>query len=251
MLKKTAVIIPSRLNSSRLPQKALADICGKSLIARVLDRANRSVLADEVIVATDHELIKEEVLKFGGSVVLTSPDHLSGTDRIAEAARMTDAEIIINLQGDEPLIDPRQIDQLITKMQEGGVTIGTLCRRIEKAEDLFNYNVVKVVRDIADKGLYFSRQALPAFRELPYRQWLEHSQYFRHVGMYGFRRDVLQNVSTLKPTLLESAESLEQLRWLENGFTVHCFETFFDSIGVDTPEDLERVRQIVLREKIR
>lgn len=249
MQKKSVIVIPSRLASTRLPEKALADICGKSLIVRVWDRACQCSLADDVIVATDHERIFDEVTRNGGKAVMTSVAHKSGTDRIAEVAHGVNADIIINLQGDEPLIDPGQIDQLIARMHTDGLGIGTLCRRLTDSNTLFDYNVVKVIRDKFDRALYFSRQAIPAIRDLPYRKWMDHAAYFRHVGMYAFQKETLLNLSQLAPTGLEEAESLEQLRWLQNGYAIHCFETSYDSIGVDTPEDLEKVREVVLKEK--
>lgn len=245
---KTSIIIPSRLASSRLPEKALADIFGKSLIMRVYKQALKSKLADEVIIATDHAKIFDHVSALGAKVRMTSTDHISGTDRIAEVCNALDSDIIINLQGDEPLINPIQIDNLISVMKEEHVQIGTQCRLIDDVDLLFDYNVVKVVRDFHNKALYFSRQALPAFRDIKYEQWFGKTNYYRHIGLYGYKRDVLMELTKLAPTPYELAESLEQLRWLQNGYTIHCHETTYDSVGVDTPDDLERVRDLVLRE---
>ncbi|MFN8339616.1 MAG: 3-deoxy-manno-octulosonate cytidylyltransferase [Saprospiraceae bacterium] len=245
---KTSIIIPARMASTRLPEKPLADILGKSLIMRVYLQAMKLGPDTDVIVATDHPKIFNHVHTHGGKVMMTSESHISGTDRIAEVAATLDSDIIINLQGDEPLVAPQQIAELIALVSKPNVSIGTQCLAIESAEDLFDYNVVKVVRDYQDKALYFSRQAIPAFRDLPYNQWMNKVAYFRHVGMYGFKRETLLELTKLSPTSYEKSESLEQLRWLQHGYDVHCVETNFKSVGVDTPDDLEKVRDLVLKE---
>lgn len=245
---KTTIIIPARLASSRLPEKALADIFGKSLIMRVYKQALKSKLANEVIIATDHAKIFDHVSACGANVRMTSPNHVSGTDRIAEVSKTIDSEIIINLQGDEPLINPKQIDDLIKVMHEDKVQIGTQCRYIDDADMLFDYNVVKVVRDLQNKALYFSRQAIPSFRDLGYGAWHDNAKYYRHIGLYGFKKEVLIELTRLEPSTYEITESLEQLRWLENGYNIHCHETIYDSVGVDTQDDLDRVRDLVLKE---
>lgn len=248
---KTSIIIPARLGSTRLPEKALADIFGKSLVMRVYQQAKKSLLATEVIIATDHEKIYHHVVSEGGKVMMTSPDHTSGTDRIAEVASLLDSDIIINLQGDEPLIHPAQIDELIKNMYRPEVFIGTQCQKIEDGDLLFDYNVVKVVRDKNNKALYFSRQAIPAIRDAGYKYWLGLTDYYRHIGMYGFKKDVLLEITKLTGTTYDVAESLEQLRWLQHGYPVHCFDTHYTSVGVDTAEDLEKVRDLVFKEMIR
>jgi 3-deoxy-manno-octulosonate cytidylyltransferase (CMP-KDO synthetase) len=182
---------------------------------------------------------------------LTSIDHVSGTDRVAEVAEQIDSEIIINLQGDEPLIDPRQINELIELMSRPAVTIGTQCKLIEDEDLLFDYNVVKVVRDYQDKALLFSRQAIPAFRDLPYQKWMGSMAYYRHIGIYGFKKETLLQLCALPQTSYEKAESLEQLRWMQHGYSIHCIETSFNSIGVDTPDDLEKVRNYLITEMFR
>ena len=248
---KVSIIIPARMASTRLPDKPLADIMGKSLIRRVYEQAQKSKFAHETIIATDHKKIFNHVTDWGGNVVMTSTNHTSGTDRIAEAALNMDSDIIINLQGDEPLIDPLQIDELILAMMSTEIVIGTQCTKLHNAESLFDYNVVKVVKDLQNKAMYFSRQAIPAFRDLAYRYWFDNATYYRHVGIYGFKKNVLTAITTLPSSAYEKAESLEQLRWMENGYPIHCFETLFSSIGVDTPEDLEEVRDIFIREMFR
>lgn len=244
---KISIIIPSRLASTRLPQKPLADILGQSLIERVYKQASQ-VQQAEVIVATDSKAVYNHVLKFGGKVMMTSKSHQSGTDRVAEVAAKLDSDVIINLQGDEPLIDPQQIEELIELMKNANVQIGTQCAQIHDPDMLFDYNVVKVVRDHQNKALYFSRQAIPAIRDQKYEFWMQKTSYYKHIGMYGFKRKALLDIQQLRQSDYEIAESLEQLRWLQHGYTIHCVETKYSSIGVDTPEDLERVRDIVLRE---
>jgi len=238
------IVIPARLDSSRLPQKPLADIFGKSLIMRVYERASLVKSADDVIVATDHQLIFDHVQNAGGKVILTSPNHVSGTDRVAEVANMIEADIIINVQGDEPLINPNQIEDLIRSFDDEKVCIATQKQLLDLHDDLLNYNIVKVVCNLKNEALYFSRQAIPAFRDLPYREWQSNYNYFRHIGLYGFRKNTLKEITSLPKSPLENTESLEQLRWLDNGYTIHCFETKYDSIGVDTEEDLVKVRKI-------
>ncbi|HRO07728.1 MAG TPA: 3-deoxy-manno-octulosonate cytidylyltransferase [Saprospiraceae bacterium] len=244
---KISIIIPSRLASTRLPQKPLADIGGKSLIQRVYLQASKVKVA-EVIVATDDMVIYNHVQDFGGTVFMTSPDHQSGTDRVAEVAGQLDSDIIINLQGDEPLIDPIQIGELIRLMERTEVQIGTQCTKITDLDQLFDYNVVKVVRDDQEKALYFSRQAIPAIRDSRYSDWVNKADYYRHIGMYGFKRETLLQLQHLTQTSYEKAENLEQLRWLQHGFSIYCSTTNYTSVGVDTPEDLERVRALVLKE---
>jgi 3-deoxy-manno-octulosonate cytidylyltransferase (CMP-KDO synthetase) len=218
---------------------------------RVYQRACASTLATEVIVATDHIKIFDHVVSCGGRAVMTSPDHQSGTDRIAEVAAILTSDIIINLQGDEPLIHPAQIDELISLMQRPEVAIGTQCQKINDPDILFDYNVVKVVRTYHDKALYFSRQVLPAVRDKGYDQWYSSTDYYRHIGMYGFKKDILLKITDLPESSYEKAESLEQLRWLQNGFEIYCEETGHSSIGVDTPEDLEAVRDYIFKEMFR
>lgn len=241
---KISIIIPSRLSSTRLPDKPLADICGKSLIQRVYEQAVKTGI-DDVIVATDHSSIYDHVMGFGGRVEMTSAEHSSGTERVAEVASKLDSDIIINVQGDEPLIDPKQILELVNLMKQDYVLIGTQCARLSDADELFDYNVVKVVINMHHKALYFSRQAIPAVRDEPYKNWISTGKYYKHIGMYGFKKDTLLDLCQLPKSDYERIESLEQLRWLENDYDIYCTETLYSSIGVDTNSDLERVREIV------
>ena len=242
---KVSVVIPARLASTRLPEKALADIFGISMIMRVYKQVMQASLVHEVIIATDHKKIFDHVSRHGGNVVMTSDIHTSGTDRIGEVALQLNSDIIINVQGDEPLINPIQINELVSFMQDRKVMIATQCQKITQPDVLFDYNVVKVVRDKNDKALYFSRQAVPAFRDDSYAKWIEKSDYYRHIGMYGFDREVLLQLNKLPQSTYEKAESLEQLRWLQNGYDIYCIETQHKSIGVDTEDDLEKVRELV------
>lgn len=242
---KIALIIPARLHSSRLPEKPLADIEGKSLIVRVVEQALQCKNMSGVWVATDHDSIFDHVTKAGYQAVMTSSDHISGTDRIAEAAADIDADVIINIQGDEPLIHPQQIEDLAAVFTNPDIQIATQMNAIRHPEEVFDYHKVKVVTDNNHKALYFSRQAIPAFRDLPYKDWFAQTVYYKHVGIYAFRKKTLLELTKLPTGFLEKAESLEQLRWLENGFPVHCFLTEHESVGVDTQEDLDKVRTII------
>ncbi len=245
---KTAIVIPARYASSRLPEKPLADIGGQSMIMRVYGQASKVPGIDTVVVATDHPLIADHVTAQGGRAIMTSESHVSGTDRIAEVARNLDVELLINVQGDEPFIQPGQISELAEAMwSDESVCIASQCRQITNPDLLFDYNVVKVVRRMDQKALYFSRQAIPAVRDAPYRKWMDHATYFQHIGIYGYRKDILISLTQLPPSALEKTESLEQLRWLENGYDIVCFETQYNSFGVDTPEDLAKARLLALQ----
>ncbi|MBI5643870.1 MAG: 3-deoxy-manno-octulosonate cytidylyltransferase [Deltaproteobacteria bacterium] len=238
-----AAFIPARYGSTRLNGKPLADIGGKPMIQWVYERAKESRLVSEVTVATDDARIAEAVKSFGGKVAMTSPLHKSGTDRIAEAASGTAAGIIVNLQGDEPLLEPGLIDLAIRPMlDDPSLSLCTLKTRITEEEEYHNPNAVKVVTDKDGFALYFSRSPLPyskaSFKELS-------TPPYKHIGLYVYRKDFLLKFSGLRPTPLEEAESLEQLRALENGFRIKVVETGYNPVSVDTPEDLERVRSII------
>jgi 3-deoxy-manno-octulosonate cytidylyltransferase (CMP-KDO synthetase) len=245
------IFIPARYHSSRFEGKPLADILGKSMIERVYEQASKVPSVSQVTVLTDDLRILNEVMEFGGNCLMTYEDHASGTDRILEVLKKNGFEgIIINLQGDEPLIDPLLIESLIREFNLADTEIVTACNRITHSEDLFDYNVVKVVRSTANHALYFSRNVIPAFKELPYREWIFNTTYYRHIGVYAFRSDVLQKISSLPFSKLEKAENLEQLRWMEAGIKIKCIETEYESIGVDVPDDVEKVVQILVSENI-
>jgi 3-deoxy-manno-octulosonate cytidylyltransferase (CMP-KDO synthetase) len=238
---EVVVVIPARFQSTRFPGKALADLDGRPMIEHVYRRAAASRVASRVIVATDDLRIATAVTAFGGQVRLTRADHRTGTDRLAEVAATLACDVIVNVQGDEPLLDPRAIDEAVAPFADPAVQMTTLCRRIDHPADLSNPNVVKVVRDRAGYALYFSRAAIPYARD-PRGGW---PPLYRHVGLYGYRRSTLLVLAALEPTPLERAESLEQLRALEHGIRIRAIETSYDSFGVDTPDDLEQVRRLL------
>lgn len=240
---KIIAIIPARFKSRRLPSKMLADIAGKSILHRVYEQALKADVFDEIIVATDHQKIIEHCSMMKMKVELTSDSHISGTDRIAEVAHTKDADIIINIQGDEPFIEIESIRALVSLLKNEDVAIGTLCKVIKEESALYDYNIVKLVKDISSKVLYFSRQALPSHRDKPYREWMENSTYYQHLGLYGFKKETLLEIVKLKPSALELSEKLEQLRWLENGYSIYCEEVQSDSFGIDTEKDLEKARR--------
>ena len=238
-------IIPARYASSRFPGKPLALIGGKSMIRRVYEQASKASLIDEVVVATDDGRIFDHVKSFKGQVLNTSDQHRSGTDRCAEVlTHIPDAEIIVNVQGDEPFIDPDQIDQLVQFLQANpDLGIATLAKLTEDPAEIFDPNVVKVVFSQDKQALYFSRSPIPHVRETPNDFWPTISPFYKHLGLYAYRSEVLRKVSSIEPTALETAESLEQLRWLENGMKIGVSITSLSSMGVDTPEDLNRAEQ--------
>jgi 3-deoxy-manno-octulosonate cytidylyltransferase (CMP-KDO synthetase) len=236
-------IIPARYASTRFPGKPLVDIHGKTMIRRVYEQASAARRVDKVIVATDDSRIFEHVAAFGGAVRMTDPDHPSGTDRCAEvAALFPQATHVLNIQGDEPFIQPEQIDLLVeTLIGQNSADIATLVKKIVDWEQLSNPNVVKAVFSTAREALYFSRQPVPFLRGVEAAQWLGAGHdFYKHIGLYGFRAAALQAVARLEQTPLERAESLEQLRWLEHGFRIAVGITALETIGIDTPEDLQK-----------
>ncbi|HET7219212.1 MAG TPA: 3-deoxy-manno-octulosonate cytidylyltransferase [Vicinamibacterales bacterium] len=240
-LRTAVAIIPARYQSTRLPGKALADIAGRPMIEHVYRRASAARSLSSVIVATDDERIAAAVKAFGGDVRMTSRDHQSGTDRLAEIATTLTCDLIVNVQGDEPLIEPAMIDEAVAPFADDpALRMSTLRKRIETDSEHENPNVTKVVVDLEGFALYFSRLPIPYTRpgNPPAPAW-------RHVGLYVYRRDCLLALSKLAPSALEQAEALEQLRALEHGIRIKAIETHYDSIGVDTPVDLERVRKIL------
>lgn len=227
-------IIPARLASTRFPSKPLVDMGGKSMIQRVYEQAQKSTVLDYILVATDHSSIYDEVTSFGGNVVLTSANCKNGTERCAEALKELPEsfDIVINIQGDEPFFEPESLQILNDCFANESVGIATLVKEIEIEAELYNSTVVKVVFDNYKKALYFSRNALP------YRQNESKQPSYKHIGIYAYRADILQELVQLEPSKLEIAESLEQLRWLENDYSIHVGITNHDSNSVDTPEDL-------------
>ncbi|MBC5992393.1 3-deoxy-manno-octulosonate cytidylyltransferase [Pontibacter cellulosilyticus] len=235
-------IIPARYASTRFPGKPLIDISGKSMIQRVYEQAKSANLA-EVLVATDDQRIFDHVQSFGGKAVMTAEHHQSGTDRCFEAYQQYNQpfEYVINIQGDEPFIRPEQINLVAGCFRTPQTQLATLIKKITSPEELFNVNSPKVVINKAGEALYFSRQPIPYCRNVPNDIWHRQHTYYKHIGIYGYRTDILEQITQLPPSGLELAESLEQLRWLENGFKIATAITEFETIGIDTPEDLLRV----------
>jgi 3-deoxy-manno-octulosonate cytidylyltransferase (CMP-KDO synthetase) len=239
-------LIPARYASTRFPAKPLIDIGGKSMIQRVYEQAKKSAYLSKVVVATDHLEIYNHVKSFGGDVCMTRENHISGTDRCYEALSLQSEsyEYVINIQGDEPFIQPDQIDLLAAALT-GKTEIATLIKAIDQTEQLFNPNLVKVVIDKNCEALYFSRSPIPYLRNIKESEWIIHHTFFKHIGMYAYRADILTELTKLHPSTLEKAESLEQLRWLENGFEILTVETSTESFGIDTPEDLVRAKEFL------
>jgi 3-deoxy-manno-octulosonate cytidylyltransferase (CMP-KDO synthetase) len=242
---KVLCVIPARYASTRLPGKPLSMIAGKPMIQHVYERACQAQLPNEVVVATDNELVEKAVLDFGGKAVMTSPDHPSGTDRLAEVALMyPDVDVIVNVQGDEPMIPPEVIDRLSEAFNgDADLNMATM-KVVMDEEDYENPAAVKVVTDQQGYALYFSRSLMPYPRNKP-----EGFKVFKHVGIYAYRRNFLLKYAALAPTPLEKAESLEQLRALENGYKIKVLESDFQGIGVDTPEDLSAVNALFAKMK--
>lgn len=234
-------IIPSRYASTRFPGKPLVDIKGKSMIQRVYEQSEKAEKVNKVIVATDDDRIYDHIKSWGGNVLMTSSEHPSGTDRCREAYEHAgeNFDYVINIQGDEPFIEPLQID-LLAELLDGKTEVATLIKEIKDPADIINPSIVKVVKG-KSKALYFSRSPIPHFRDASIDQWVKQHIYFRHIGIYAYRTDILKEITKLPQGSLEKAESLEQLRWLENGYYIKVAETEFDSFGIDTPSDLERM----------
>lgn len=242
-------IIPARYASSRFPGKSLALIGGKTMIRRVYEQASKAL--QEVFVATEDIRIMDAVISFGGKVIMTSQEHRSGTDRCSEAVDKIEKEtgnlvdIVINIQGDEPFIKPEQIRLLMSCFSDDSVEIATLIRKAEKGEDLFNPNEPKVVISSSGDAIYFSRATIPYFREADKSEWSYKHSYYKHPGIYAYKKAILKKITLLQRSSLETAESLEQNRWIENNFKIRTAVTNWDSIGIDTPEDLERAKELL------
>jgi 3-deoxy-manno-octulosonate cytidylyltransferase (CMP-KDO synthetase) len=235
-------IIPSRFASTRFPGKPLVQINGKSMIRRVYEQATKSTLLHAVVVATDDQRIADEVKSFGGRYVMTSDTHQSGTDRCAEVvSHFPDIDAVVNIQGDEPFIDPEQIDLVARCFNDPHVQLATLVKAITNEEDLFNTNIPKVVFNAMEEAIYFSRQTIPFLRNHTPAQWLSAHPYYKHIGIYGYTATALRAITLLPPSGLELAENLEQLRWLENGYKIKVRITTQETIAIDTPEDLNKL----------
>nr|WKN38309.1 3-deoxy-manno-octulosonate cytidylyltransferase [Tunicatimonas sp. TK19036] len=237
-------IIPARWASSRFPQKVLADIGGKSMVQRVYEQALQSEKLSKVIIATDHPEIQQHVKNFGGEVCMTSPDHPSGTDRCREALDLQSEsyDYVVNIQGDEPFVQPEAINELASLL-DGQTQLGTLVSEVHDASVLSNPNMMKVIFNVQHEAIYFSRTAIPYLRDVPPDEWLQRHTFYKHVHLYAYRADILREITKLPVSTLEKAESLEQLRWIENGYTIKVGITHHESLSVDTPADLQKAKQ--------
>ena len=237
------IVVPARHASTRFPGKPLAPIAGRPMIQHVVDRLRSGGQNWRIVVATEDDRIKKAVESFGGEAILTRADHRTGTDRVAEVAVHIPAEIYVNVQGDEPLVDPAAVEAVVSAMtDDSAVQIATPCTAIVHANDIMDPNVVKVVRDFDGNGLYFSRAPIPWVRDTGEKVAASH---WKHLGIYAYRRAALLEFPTLPPGELERIEQLEQLRWLENGFHISVVETDYDAVSVDVPADIERVEKIL------
>ncbi|MBN1184889.1 MAG: 3-deoxy-manno-octulosonate cytidylyltransferase [Bacteroidales bacterium] len=240
-------IIPARYASTRFPGKPLADIGGKPMIQRVYEQASKQL--EHVIVATDDDRIERAVKAFGGRVAMTSEHHRSGTDRCAEVLSILEKEgtnvpdVVINIQGDEPFIQPGQIAKLMECFTTPDTEIATLVKPIHENEDIFNPNKPKVILNCNSEAIYFSRSPIPYVRNFKSEEWEKKHTFYKHIGMYAYRSDILKKLTKLAPSVLEVAESLEQLRWVENGYKIRVSITNEETIGIDTPEDLEEIKK--------
>lgn len=245
--KSTVAIIPARFYSQRFPGKPLIDICGKTMIQRVFEQVMKAKLVDRVIVATDHTKIADAVRAFGGEVIVTSKDIATGTDRVAIAAKLLkNTEIVVNVQGDEPLIPPEMVDEVIDLMKKNtNIMAGTLVYRIKSLEELNNPNTVKVVIDKNNYACYFSRAPIPYMREYSKEAFRKSDIWYRHVGIYAFRKKFLNKFHSWGISNLEKIEKLEQLRIIEHGYKIKIAVTKMQSISVDTPDDAEKVRSLI------
>ena len=244
---KLVAIIPARYASSRFPGKPLVDIGGKTMIQRVYEQVQKAKSVSHIIVATDDIRIESHVNHFGGEVLMTSTELKSGTDRCAAAVEQLFGKFdsVINVQGDEPFIHPEQIDQVAKLLEHNDTQIASLARKITNNADIYDPSKVKVVLDKNKKALYFSRSPIPFNRNAEKSDWHTNTDYFLHVGIYGYKTHILKEIAMLTQTKGELAESLEQLRWLENGYTIHMEITEHESYGIDTPEDLEKIKHLL------
>ena len=239
-------IIPARYASTRFPGKPLIDLNGKSMIQRVYEQAKKSSSLAEVVIATDDQQIFDAVKAFKGNVIMTSDKHQSGTDRCAEVSlKLTGFDAIINIQGDEPLIDPLQINLLANCFNDISTELATLIKKIETTEELFNFNTPKVIINKRSEAIYFSRQVIPYLKNVNPEDFLKTQTFYKHIGIYGYRTSTLGIISKIPVSNLEKAEMLEQLRWIENGYKIKVAITKSESYAIDHPEDVERVLSLI------
>jgi 3-deoxy-manno-octulosonate cytidylyltransferase (CMP-KDO synthetase) len=242
---KFIAVIPARYSSSRFPGKPLAVLVGKPVIQRVYEQVTK--VLSEAWVATDDERIYNTVLDFGGKAVMTRQDHKSGTDRIEEAVEKikTDADVIVNIQGDEPFIQPSQIETVCKQFDNPSTQIATIGKPFTSMEAVENPNSPKIVTDVNGFALYFSRSVIPYVRGVEEKEWLSHFPFLKHLGIYAYRREVLREITRLPQSPLEKAESLEQLRWLQNGYRIRVGITNVETVGIDSPDDLRRAEEFL------
>ena len=240
-----SVVIPARLASTRLAGKILADLGGKPVLRHVWEHVSQMHLANEIHIATDAEQVRQEAQSWGASVFMTSPECRSGTERIVSILDQLKGKFILNVQGDEPFIDPALLDALIERWQATQCELVTPVFQIHKMDELFNPNIVKVVRGSDGRALYFSRSAIPYVRGIPQEKWLEKNTFWGHLGVYGFSKKILETYPSIAVGKLEQLESLEQLRLVEAGYSFQTIETAYRSVAIDTPEDLEKARQLI------
>lgn len=245
--KKVLAVIPARFASTRFPGKPLVDLGGKPMIQRTYERVKAVEGFDRIIIATDDRRIFDVAEAFGAEVMMTSSNHLTGTDRCAEVlSRLGETvDYVVNIQGDEPFIEPEQLREVAAGFASASPIL-TLIKKIQDSETLFNINTPKVILDEAGNALYFSRQTIPFLRGVEPTDWLSKHTFYKHIGLYAYRADILPGLSALKPTSLELAESLEQLRWIQNGIRIKAIETQFETIGIDSPEDVEKIQKMGL-----
>lgn len=245
-------IIPARFASTRFPGKPLIDLAGKSMIQRVYEQCLQSKSLSTIIIATDDEIIFEHAKQFTDNVCMTSTSHPSGTDRCAEvvAKMKINSDVVVNIQGDEPLINPNQIDLLVSCFKDPKTQIATLIKKITDSKVLFNTNTPKVILDSEKFAIYFSRETIPHLRNINKNNWLQEYSFYQHIGIYAYQTSLLVSLTTLSPSLLEKAESLEQLRWIENGYKIKTAVTEDETFAIDSPEDVAVVlQQLELRIK--
>ena len=243
---KAVCIIPARYGSTRLPGKPLALLGDKPMIRWVYEHAVKANAFSRILIATDDERIRKTCSDFGAEVVMTDPMLPSGTDRVARVVRDLSCEVVVNLQGDEPFVKPQLLDQLVAAFNDPEVQIATPIKKISNYKDITEPNLVRVVKDRNNYALYFSRAAIPHIRdEADVKKWLTQHTFYKHVGIYAYRRETLLQLTTLPQSSLEKAERLEQLRFLENGFRIFTVETDYESVSVDTEEDLRRVNELI------
>lgn len=252
MTERVIAVIPARYASQRLPAKSLIDLLGKPMVQRVYEQVKKATLPTQVVVATDDERIAEVVRGFGGTVVMTSPQIRSGSDRVSAVAGEVAGEIFVNVQGDEPLIAPEMIDEAVrVVLDDPSAEVGTLAKKIESLDELLNPSIVKVVFDDHGAALYFSRSVIPFVRDTQDQsQWLHRHTFYKHIGIYVFRKEFLLQYTTMPESSLERAERLEQLRILENGHAIRVGVTQYDSLPIDTHEDVQRVIDCLKRQEV-